>query len=74
METNKYNTTFIYKIESLDSSFVYIGHTTDFVKRKNQHIAGIKNLNNKLKIYETIRNNGNIDNFRERGTDREERG
>lgn len=67
MEEDKYKTTFIYKIESLDdSNYIYIGHTTDYIKRKEQHIRGIKDNKNNLKIYETIRQNGGINNFKMR--------
>jgi len=42
---------------------VYVGHTTNFIKRKHQHKISCKNLNNKLKIYNTIRENGGWDNW-----------
>jgi hypothetical protein len=65
-----YNKTIIYKIvhkENVDSE-VYIGHTTDFRKRKNQHKTTCNNNtgNNNhshYKVYEYIRNNGGWDAF-----------
>jgi hypothetical protein len=60
-----YSKTIIYKIICKDEkvSDVYVGHTTNFVKRKFQHKTSCKNLNNKLKIYEIIRQNGGWDNW-----------
>ena len=60
-----YSKTIIYKIICKDKkvSDVYVGHTTNFIKRKFQHKTLCKNLNNKLKIYEIIRQNGGWDNW-----------
>jgi hypothetical protein len=59
-----YSQTIIYKIYCKDTTItdVYIGHTTNFVKRKYQHKICC-NGNNKLKIYETIRSNGGWENW-----------
>ena len=58
----------IYKIEhDDDESLVYIGHTTNFDKRKTQHKGSCKNDNDKhynLKIYQMIRQNGGWDAFK----------
>jgi len=66
--SNKYNNTVIYKIVCLDSTItdVYVGSTTDFNNRKYVHKSDCYNENNKnynLKIYETIRANGGLDNW-----------
>ena len=67
-----YSKTVIYKIFCKDSNITdtYIGHTTNFNKRKNQHkhcCNSIKyNENNKrynLKVYQYIRENGGWDNW-----------
>jgi len=59
-----YSNTIIYKICCKDKSItdLYVGHTTNFAKRKYQH----KNLcssNKKLKIYKVIQENGGWDNW-----------
>lgn len=58
----------IYKIEHIeDESLLYVGHTTDFNKRKSNHKICCKNENGKkinLKLYTMIRDNGGWDNFR----------
>ena len=48
------------KDEELD--YIYVGHTTNWTKRKNQH----KNmsLTSTVKLYQTIRDNGGWDNFK----------
>jgi hypothetical protein len=60
-----YSNTIIYKIYCKDSYItdVYIGHTTNFTKRKYHHKTCCNNLNNKLKIYNTIRENGGWENW-----------
>jgi hypothetical protein len=57
-----YSKTIIYSIIcNTDNSLIYVGHTTDFTKRKCQHKF---NSNNHTKLlYQTIRENGNWDNF-----------
>jgi hypothetical protein len=60
-----YSNTIIYSISCKDKTIsdVYVGHTTNLIKRKCQHKVSYNNLNNKLKIYETIRKNGGWDNW-----------
>ena len=58
----------IYKIEHVDDdTLVYVGHTTNFDKRKTQHKINCKNDNNKhynLKVYQMIRQNGGWEMFK----------
>ena len=51
-----YSNTIIYKIVCKDEkiSDLYVGHTTNFVKRKCLHKNSCNNLNNKLKIYQKM--------------------
>ena len=63
-----YSKTIIYKIvcNDLEKTEVYVGHTTDFTKRKYGHKSTCyneKNKNHNLKIYQYIRENGGWDNF-----------
>jgi hypothetical protein len=60
-----YSNTIIYKIFCKDESVndVYVGHTTNFTKRKYMHKNCCTNLNNKIKIYNIIRDNGGWDNW-----------
>ena len=59
-----YSKTIIYKLvhnEDYDNANIYIGSTTDFVKRKNQHKSICNNENYKEynhKKYQYIRENG----------------
>jgi hypothetical protein len=58
-----YSRTVIYRISCNDlPDFIYVGSTTDFVKRKNRHKFGSKTYENKL--YQTIRDNGGWENWR----------
>jgi hypothetical protein len=59
-----YSHTIIYKIYCKDERVtdLYVGHTTNFDKRKNQHKMCCNN-GNKLKLYQTIRNNGGWENW-----------
>ena len=59
-----YTNTIIYKIICNDSSVtdIYVGHTTNFIKRKYQHKI-LCNNSSKLKIYDVIRKNGGWDNW-----------
>lgn len=59
-----YSNTIIYKIVCKDPlvTDLYVGHTTNFVKRKYQHKISCNSGNN-LKIYKTIRENGGWDNW-----------
>ena len=59
----------IYKIECIhDESLVYVGHTTNFNKRKTAHKKNCYNEKDKnkfnLKLYQMIRENGGWDTFR----------
>ena len=63
-----YSKTIIYKIvcNDLNITDVYVGHTTNFIKRKAKHKSNCNNINSKaynLKIYNTIRNNGGFENW-----------
>ena len=62
-----YNNTVIYKIVCNDLSIkdLYVGHTTDFRTRKNQHKTMCNRSNEKYnyKVYQVIRNNGGWDNW-----------
>ena len=60
-----YSNTIIYKIFCIDKTIpdVYIGHTTNFTQRKSQHKICCGNLDNKLKIYNIIRQNGGWNNW-----------
>jgi hypothetical protein len=60
-----YSNTVIYKIYCKDKIIneVYVGHTTNFTKRKYNHKHCCSNLDNKLKIYNTIRQHGGWDNW-----------
>ena len=59
-----YSNTIIYKIFCNDTSVtdIYVGHTTNFIKRKYQHKV-LCNSGKKLKIYDLIRQNGGWDNW-----------
>ena len=60
-----YSNTIIYKIycKDINVTDVYVGHTTNFTKRKYQHKISTNNITNKGKIYNIIRNNGGWDNW-----------
>jgi hypothetical protein len=58
----------MYKISCNDPSIqdIYVGHTTDFVIRKNGHKSKCLNENSprhNVKLYKTIRDNGGWDNW-----------
>jgi hypothetical protein len=59
-----YSNTIIYKIYCKDNAVTdfYIGHTTNFIKRKYQHKV-LCCSNKKIKMYDVIRNNGGWDNW-----------
>lgn len=64
-----YSNTIFYKISCKDDSIsdLYIGHTTNFVQRKNGHKQSCNNsksANHACKLYEFIRHNGGWDNWR----------
>ena len=58
----------IYKIEHIeDESLVYVGHTTNFDKRKTAHKSNCNNENepkHNLKVYQMMRTNGGWDMFK----------
>ena len=63
-----YSNTIIYKIvcNNLNIIDVYIGHTTQFTKRKNNHKSSCNDSKKKsyhYNIYETIRHNGGWENW-----------
>ena len=64
-ENIDYSNTIIYKIICNDASIndVYVGHTTNFTKRKYQHKVSCANLHNNIKIYNIIRKHGGWDNW-----------
>jgi hypothetical protein len=61
-----YSNCCIYKIEHIENdNLVYVGHTTNFNKRKGEHKSCSKNENGKafnFKLYQMIRDNGGWDN------------
>lgn len=64
-----YSKTIIYKLCCLDNNVtdIYIGHTTDFRKRKTQHKSGCTSETGKkynIKVYKFIRENGGWDNWK----------
>ena len=65
-----YNNTVIYKIQAIDKpELIYVGHTTDFVRRKNDHKnisnnASDANRKSKYKLYIMIKENGGWDMFK----------
>ena len=65
---NKYHKSIIYKIEhNINSELVYIGGTTNFAARKNQHKSRSQNPNDKehnVFKYKMIRENGGWNSFR----------
>jgi hypothetical protein len=64
-----YSNTIIYKICCNDPTITetYVGHTTNFTKRKYTHKSNCNNESRKqhyhLKVYQTIRDNGGWDNW-----------
>ena len=63
-----YSQTIIYKLCCKDPSIIdiYIGHTTNFIQRKNSHKTSCNNKNDKKYnqyVYQFIRNNGGWDNW-----------
>ena len=63
-----YSKSIIYKITCKDLNIkdVYIGHTTDFIRRQYEHKSGCINDKSKkynLKVYEKIRQNGGWENW-----------
>ena len=60
-----YSETIIYKICCKDKNItdVYVGHTINFIQRKNKHKTTCNNETKISKIYQFIRDNGNWDNW-----------
>ena len=63
-----YSKTIIYKLvcNDLNIKDVYVGHTTNFIKRKANHKKSCNSINSKgynLKVYQTIRGNGGFENW-----------
>lgn len=68
LKTIDYSKSVIYKIvcNDLNITDVYVGHTTDFIRRKSSHKSACINEKDKrynLKVYQMIRNNGGWDNW-----------
>jgi hypothetical protein len=63
MSRERYKNTVIYKICCKDETVTdtYIGHTTNFDRRKLEHIQSCKL--SPMKVYEYIRNHGGWDNW-----------
>ena len=64
-----YSKTIIYHFVCNDKSITdtYVGHTTNFIKRKNSHKNSCYNENGRdynIKIYQNIRTNGNWENWK----------
>lgn len=58
-----YSKTIIYKIICDDlPDYIYIGHTTDFTRRKSEHKRKLKTIESKL--YQTILENGGWENWK----------
>ena len=60
-----YSKCVIYKITCNDESVLecYVGHTTSFKDRKNQHRIRCNDEKCNFKVYQMIRENGGWDNF-----------
>jgi hypothetical protein len=63
-----YSNTIIYKLccNDINIKEIYIGHTTNFTKRKNQHKTSCNNITDKKYnqyVYKFIRNNGGWENW-----------
>ena len=63
-----YSKTIIYKIccNDINITDIYIGHTTNFIKRKSTHKATCNHSTNRdynFKVYQFIRENGGWDNW-----------
>ena len=63
-----YSKTIIYKIccKDINITDIYIGHTTDFIRRKSQHKFACNNPTDKsykLYVYQFIRDSGGFDNW-----------
>jgi len=68
MKPIDYSKTIMYKLvpKDLNSTLIYIGHTTNFRSRKYAHKSNCNNENSRdynLKVYKMIRENGNWDEW-----------
>jgi len=67
-KTINYSNTIIYKIQHEDNDdLLYVGSTTDFIRRKSFHKYCCNNPNGKaynLKVYKMIRDNGGWESFK----------
>ena len=63
-----YNNTIIYKIEHIEKDdLVYVGHTTNWDRRKYQHKKCCNNENSSkynYRLYQMVKDNGGWDKFR----------
>ena len=63
-----YSNTIIYKIQHNDKDeLIYVGHTTDFTKRKSAHKLATRSEKDKAynrQLYKMIRDNGDWDSFK----------
>ena len=64
----EYSNTHFYKIVCKDTNIAdcYVGHTTDFIKRKSKHKGNCNNPNDRnhnMPVYQFIRANGGFENF-----------
>jgi hypothetical protein len=60
-----YTKTIIYKIQHIENpELLYVGHTTNFNKRKSEHKMNCKNEKKTFKLYLTIRENGGWEMFK----------
>ena len=63
-----YTNTIIYKIQHTEKEeLIYVGHTTDFTKRKSAHKRNCtkeRNSHYNQRVYQIIRDNGGWDMFR----------
>ncbi len=60
-----YTKTIIYKIQHIENpELLYVGHTTNFNKRKSQHKGNCKDEKKTFKLYLTIRENGGWEMFK----------
>lgn len=63
-----YNNSIIYKLccKDINVKDIYVGSTTNFIRRKCEHKSKCNNINDKyynLNVYQFIRDNGNINNW-----------
>ena len=61
-----YSKTVIYKIQHIEKEeLLYVGSTTDFIKRKSRHKSNCNNIKSiKAKVYRMMRENGGWEEFK----------